>query len=69
MGWEIIFLYNILNPIYDETILQREYDITEYYLNDLEKYKNLFKNRLLQIKDLSKFERQIYLKKISPKSF
>jgi DNA mismatch repair protein MutS len=63
------FLYNILNPIYDETILQREYDITEYYLNDLEKYKNLFKNRLLQIKDLSKFERQIYLKKISPKSF
>ena len=63
------FLYNILNPIYDETILQREYDITEYYLKDLEKYKNLFKNRLLQIKDLSKFERQIYLKKIPPKSF
>lgn len=63
------FLYNILNPIYDENILQREYDITEYYLNNIEKYKNLFKSRLLQIKDLSKFERQIYLKKISPKSF
>jgi len=63
------FLYNILNPIYDETILQREYDITEYYLNNFEKYKNLFKNRLLQIKDLAKFERQIHLKKIPPKSF
>lgn len=63
------FLYNILNPIYDETILQREYNITEYYLKNIEKYTSLFKSKLLQIKDLSKFERQIYLKKIPPKSF
>ena len=63
------FLYNILNPIYDENILQREYDITEHYLKNIVKYDNLFKSKLLQIKDLSKFERQIYLKKIPPKSF
>jgi len=63
------FLYNILNPVCDEEYLQREYDITEYYLSELEKYNSLYKLKLSSIKDLSKWERLIFLKKISPKSF
>jgi DNA mismatch repair protein MutS len=63
------FLYNILNPVCDEEYLQREYDITEYYLSEIEKYNNLYKMKLSSIKDLSKWERLIFLKKISPKSF
>jgi DNA mismatch repair protein MutS len=62
------FLYNILNPICDEVYLQREYDITEYILSNFETYNTNFKNKLIYIKDLAKFERQIFLKKISPKS-
>jgi DNA mismatch repair protein MutS len=63
------FKYNILNPIYDETVLRREYDITEYIVNNFDS--NIchhFKTKLTHIKDLAKFERQIFLKKISPKS-
>ena len=63
------FLYNILNPIYDHVTLQREYDITDYYLTCYDVYSNQWKTKLAQIKDLSKFERQIFLKKIAPKAF
>ena len=63
------FKYNILNPIYDETHLRREYDITEYIVNNLDStICHNFKTKLVYIKDLAKFERQIFLKKISPKS-
>ena len=63
------FLYNMLNPIYDPIILEREYSITDYYLSCYDLYSNQWKMKLSQIKDLSKFERQIFLKKIAPKSF
>jgi len=63
------FLYNILNPVSDEEYLQREYDITEYYLTKYDTYTIFLKNNLYTIKDISKWERQIFLKKISPKSF
>jgi DNA mismatch repair protein MutS len=63
------FLYNILNPTSDQTILQSEYDITEYFLNNYDKLTLHLKNKLCRINDLSKIERQIILKKISPKSF
>jgi DNA mismatch repair protein MutS len=62
------FLYNILNPVCDKGVLQREYDITEYFLKNIEAYEQQFKNKLNNIKDISKFERQIFIKKISPKS-
>ena len=62
------FLYNMLNPVCDETYLQREYDVTEHYLSQLEKYNSLFKLKLSTVKDLSKWERLIFLKKITPKS-
>jgi DNA mismatch repair protein MutS len=62
------FLYNILNPICDEIYLKREYDITEYMLKHFYKMNENLNNKLIYIKDLAKFERQIFLKKISPKS-
>jgi DNA mismatch repair protein MutS len=62
------FLYNILNPICDELYLQREYDITEYFLNNFDEFNKILHSKLIYIKDLAKFERQIFLKKISPKS-
>jgi len=63
------FKYNMLNPICDENILRREYDITEYILSNLDSnFSNCIKTKLQSVKDLAKFERQIFLKKISPKS-
>ena len=63
------FLYNILNPVCDEIYLQREYDITEYFLSKYTDYTCFLKSNLSTIKDISKWERQIFLKKISPKAF
>jgi DNA mismatch repair protein MutS len=63
------FLYNILNPICDENVLNREYNITEYILNNFRLFDKEFKHKLTNIKDLSKYERQLFLKKIPPKSF
>ena len=63
------FLYNILNPVCDEETLNREYDITEHVLNHLNFFDKEIRTKLIQIRDLSKFERQIHLKKITPKSF
>jgi DNA mismatch repair protein MutS len=63
------FTYNILNPVCDETYLQREYDITEYFLSKYTEYNSFLKSNLSTIKDISKWERQIFIKKISPKAF
>lgn len=65
------FSYNFLNPTTNIEYLQREYDITEYFMTFLsdEKYNSFLKSNLSCIKDISKNERQIFLKKISPKSF
>jgi DNA mismatch repair protein MutS len=63
------FTYNILNPVCDETYLQREYDITEYFLSKCTEYNSFLKANLSIIKDISKWQRQIFLKKISPKAF
>jgi DNA mismatch repair protein MutS len=63
------FLYNILNPVCDITYLQREYDITEYFLSKYDEYNQFLRVNLSVIRDISKWERQIFLKKISPKAF
>ncbi len=65
------FAYNFLNPTTNITYLQREYDITEYFMTYLtdETYNTFLKSNLSCIKDISKNERQIFLKKITPKSF
>jgi len=63
------FLYNFLNPTTNSEYLQKEYNITEHLINNNSKYHNFLKQKLSEIKDISKWERQIFLKKISPKSF
>ena len=65
------FAYNFLNPTTNMEYLQREYNITEYFMTYLsdEQYNSFLKSNLSCIKDISKNERQIFLKKISPKSF
>ena len=63
------FLYNFLNPTTDIEYLQREYNITEHLIINNSKYQSFLKQKLSEIKDISKWERQIFLKKISPKSF
>ncbi len=61
------FDHLFLNPITDEILLQNEYNITEYLLNNFDPYTNI-KGYLTNIRDLSKIMRQIMLKKVTPKS-
>ncbi len=64
------FLYHFLNPVYNQDYLQREYDIIEYFLEKVySQQEGFYRNNLSTIKDLAKWERQIFLKKISPKAF
>jgi len=65
------FIHNFLNPTTNTNYLQSEYDIIDYMLlnENYEKYNVFFKENLGQIKDLSKWERQIFIKKITPKAF
>ena len=60
------FSYNLLNPTTNIKYLQNEYDITEYFLVHYEEFSYL-KPLLYSIKDISKFVRQIIIKRISPK--
>ena len=57
-----------LNPISNSTKLQAEYDITEYLLEYNHPYNELYA-LLDDIQDISKWSRQIILRKISPKIF
>jgi DNA mismatch repair protein MutS len=63
------FDYMFLNPTTNVANLEREYNITEYYLNNYEKYNDFLRQNLSTIKDISKCERQVFLRKISPKLF
>ena len=63
------FAYNFLNPTTNADYLQKEYNITEYMLNNYDIYNEFLKLNLFNIKDISKFERQIFLKRMTPKMF
>lgn len=65
------FSFDLLNPIYPQTkdefkSLQSEYDIIDYLLKSSHTFLPSFKQHLQSINDLSKIERQIIDKKISP---
>ena len=60
------FNYNFLNPITNKDILNKEYNIIEYLLENKDKY-NLIKSFLSSIDDLSKINRQMILRKSTPK--
>jgi len=64
------FAYNFLNPTTNMDLLEREYDITEYFLSLMEDndFNNSIRRKLSTIKDISKANRQIFLKKISPQT-
>jgi len=59
------FAYNFLNPTTNCEYLQKEYDMIEYLL---ESFNSNILIKLQEIKDISKFERQIFMKRITPKT-
>jgi DNA mismatch repair protein MutS len=65
------FIHNFLNPTTNTNYLEREYNIIDYMLRseNYENYNIFLKENLSEIKDLSKWERQIFIKKITPKAF
>ncbi len=63
------FSHKFLNPTTNISYLEREYNIIEHMLNNFDKYDSFLKLQLKCIKDISKWERQIFIKKISPRSF
>jgi len=65
------FIGNFLNPTTNVVYLQNEYDIIDYMLRseNYDKYNVFLRENLSQIKDLSKWEREIFIKKITPKTF
>ena len=60
------FTYCFLNPVTDIAYLQKEYDIVEHLLSLTEEY-TVVKQILSGVKDMAKINRQIMLKKVSPK--
>lgn len=60
------FTYCFLNPTTDIAYLQKEYDIVEQLLTKPDEY-TAVKQFLSGIKDMAKINRQIMLKKVSPK--
>ena len=63
------FDYTFLNPTTNVINLEREYNITEHYLDNYDNYNDFLRQNLSTIKDISKCERQVFLRKISPKLF
>lgn len=61
------FSYHFLNPTTDPTFLEKEYNITEHILEKYAEY-DFLKPKLQTIKDISRLNRNIIMKKISPKS-
>jgi len=63
------FTHKFLNPTTNISYLECEYNIIEHMLLHYDKYDIFLKQQLKEIKDISKWERQIFIKKITPKSF
>ena len=63
------FTNHLLNPICNAIALTREYTITDHLLQPSNvSFCGQLKTKLALVKDLAKFERQLFLKKITPKS-
>jgi DNA mismatch repair protein MutS len=59
----------LLNPTTDVELLQREYNMTDYIVENFAKFDDVLRPSLSSVKDLSKWNRQILLKKINPSCF
>jgi len=62
------FSYHFLNPTTNIDTLEKEYSITEHILQNYLHYDLSFKTKLVTIKDIAKINRNIIMKKISPKA-
>jgi len=63
------FAYNFVNPTTERLYLEQEYDITDHVLSNYGLYDKLLVSKLASIKDISKMNRLIFMRKISPESF
>ena len=63
------FTYKLTNPTTNTEHLQNEYDTTEHIINNFASYSACFKEPLSTIKDLTKYQRLIFIHKMSPKKF
>lgn len=63
------FAYNFVNPTTERLYLEQEYDITEHVLSKYDFYDKLFTSKLASIKDISKLNRLVFMRKIAPESF
>jgi len=63
------FNHLFLNPIINHAELKIEYDCTEYLLSGDKDSHQSMRSKLHEIKDISKWIRQMYIKKIPPKNF
>lgn len=59
--------YRILNPTFDAAVLESEYAITEHFIHKPDVW-NKWRDVLSTLKDIERYHRQIYLKKIVPQS-
>ena len=67
------FSYDLLNPSKNIEFLKKEYEITDYLLasensDNSTNSNTLIRSKLAKIKDISKWNRQLHMKKITPKS-
>ncbi len=58
------FKHSILHPTTNHIVMEKSYNITEYLLNNIQW--KVWRSDLKNIKDMEKFIRQIYLKRVSP---
>ena len=63
------FNEQLLHPTFDIEFLENEYTIIQHFVDNYSNYSPFFASKLETIKDLSKLDRQIALKKIAPKLF
>ena len=64
-----LFYHLCVSPTKNIEYLEREYNMTECVIQNYDKTYEKIKQLLMNLKDLSKWNRQIYIKKISPKCF
>lgn len=62
------FLYNFLNPTTNIEYLEREYDIIEHVIHGF-KQATTVRQTLQVIKDMTKWGRHMFMKKMTPRSF
>ena len=62
-----LFQYQIQNPVFDETWLQNEYDMTDWFIREVpENIRSQIRRSLDKIRDMERISRQILMGKVYP---